>query len=281
VSSVQLLAAIPDWEWPADAAEVLLEALRGGAAGEEELELAAELAGSVCVMDDEIARTLLDLVLDPGVPPSVRGAAAIALGPTLEDMDTFDADDPIDEREEPLVSPPVLAAIRETLHRTYLNAEAPNEVRRRALEASVRSRESWHDGVIRAAFYSDDNDWKRTAVFCMRYVPGFDREIVEALEHAHPLIRLHAVRAAGAHEVEDAWPHVRAILDGGTEDRELLLAAIEAAGSIESEEAEELFRRLDDSDEEVAAAIEEALSMGRASRAVDDSFEGDGQDDED
>jgi hypothetical protein len=106
----------------------------------------------------------------------------------------------------------------------------------------------------------------------MRRVPDFDREIVEALESSQPLVRLQAVRAAGEHEVEDAWPHVRAILEARTRDKELLLAAIMAAGSIKLDEAEELFADLDDSDEEIAAAIAEALAIGGV---LDDSFEDD------
>jgi len=272
VRGVQLLARIPDWDWPPDAADVLLEALRGGAVEESELELAAELASSVVVMNDEIARALLDLLLDQGSPASVRETAAIALGPTLEAMDTYDPDDPIDALEEPLVSGAVYRAIREALHNTYLDADAPKDVRRRALEASVRSRESWHSGAIRAAYYSGDDDWRLTAVFCMRHVPDFDREILEALESSRPLIRLEALRAAGAYEVKDAWPHVRAILEARTGDKDLLLAAIAAAGSIKRDEAAELFAGLDDSDVDIAEAIHEALTFGGA---LDDSFEDD------
>jgi hypothetical protein len=272
MSGVQRLSRIPEWDWPEDAASVLLDALRGGAVEEAELKLAAELASSVIVMNDEVARALLDLLLDRDAPASVRETAAIALGPTLEEMDTYDPEDPLDALEEPRVSGAVHGAIREAMRNTYLNADAPKDVRRSALEASVRSREKWHPGAIRAAYYGEDDDWKLTAVFCMRHVPDFDREIVEALESSQPLVRLQAVIAAGEHEVEDAWPHVRAILEARTRDKELLLAAIMAAGSIKLDEAEELFADLDDSDEEIAAAIAEARAIGGV---LDDSFEDD------
>jgi hypothetical protein len=269
---VQLLSSIPDWDWPPDAADVLLAALRGGAV-DGELELALELASSVVVMNDEIARAILDVLLDQGVSVSVRESAAIALGPTLEEMDTYDPEDPIDALEEPLVSGPVHGAIRTALRDTYLNAGAPKDVRRRALEASVRALEDWHAGAIRASYYSGDDDWKLTAVFCMQYAPDFDREILEALETSHPLIRIQAVRAAGEYEVKEAWPHVRAILEARTGDKELLLAAIAAAGSIKPDEAEELFARLDDSDVEIAEAIREALMLGGSLDMSFDDFE--------
>ena len=47
-----------------------------------------------------------------------------------------------------------------------------------------------------------------------------------------------------AREIEDAWPWVRAILESGTGNRALLIAAIEAAGSIRPDEA--AGRRADD-----------------------------------
>lgn len=264
------MSRVPDWEWPADATDVLLEALRGGAIDESELKLAVELASSVVAMNDEIARALLDLLLDRSSPASVREAAAISLGPTLEVMDTYDADDPIDALEEPLVSGVVLRAIREVLHAVYLDADSPKDVRRRTLEAAVRSSEGWHAGAIRAAWYSGDDDWRLTAVFGMRHVAGFDHEILEALESPHPLIRLEALRAADAYEVKDAWPHVRAILEATTADKELLLAAIAAAASIKRDEAEGLFAKLDESDAEIASAIDEALTF---SGGLDDSLE--------
>ena len=65
------------------------------------------------------------------------------------------------------------------------------------------------------------------------------------------------------------WPHVRAILEATTADKELLLAAIAAAASIKRDEAEELFANLDDSDAEIASAIDEALTI---SGALDDSL---------
>lgn len=262
MTSVALLSRVPEWEWPPDAAALLLEALRGGAANESELELAAELAGSVVVMNDEIARTLLELLLDPNTPASIRGAAAIALGPTLEAMDTYDPEDPVDALEEPLVSGTVHRAMRQALHRTYLDADAPKEVRRRALEASVRSLETWHPGAIRAAYGSGDEDWKLTAVFGMRYVPDFQGEILETLESSHGPIRLEAIRAAGEREVQAAWPRIRTILEARTGEKALLIAAIEAAGRIRPDEAARLFAGLDDSDEEIAAAMDEALALG-------------------
>ena len=60
----------------------------------------------------------------------------------------------------------------------------------------------------RAAYSSDDEDWKLTAVFAMRSVRGFDGQILEALESENEDIHYEAVCAAGNWELEAAWSHV-------------------------------------------------------------------------
>ena len=52
------------------------------------------------------------------------------------------------------------------------------EVKRPILEASVRAPEKWHKNAVAAAYRSKDEDWKLTAVFCMRFIRGFDKQIV-------------------------------------------------------------------------------------------------------
>jgi hypothetical protein len=56
-----------------------------------------------------------------------------------------------------------------------MDASVPTDVRRRILEASVRAPQDWHRDAIRAAYASDDDVWRLTAVFCMRSVRGFER----------------------------------------------------------------------------------------------------------
>lgn len=148
------------------------------------------------------------------------------------------------------------------MREVYLDPGAPKEVRRRALEASVRAQEDWHTAAVRAAYHSGDIEWRLTAVICMCYVRGFDREIVEALERGDSQIRYQAVRAAGNWAVDAAWPHVRALVRAEQiDDRALLLAAIDAGAGIRPDEAAELLADLADSeDEEIADAVFEALA---------------------
>jgi hypothetical protein len=45
----------------------------------------------------------------------------------------------------------------------------------------VRAPQDWHENAVGSAYASGDDTWKLTAVFCMRFVRGFDGQIVEEL----------------------------------------------------------------------------------------------------
>lgn len=258
---VMALAGMSPWDWPADAGETLLGALHSAEEGRGERLLAAELAGNVTVMNDELAEALLAIVRDPKESEAMRATAAISLGPVLEELSWGD----LDEGEESPLSERVARAIRDGLRDVYLDAGAPKDVRRRALEASVRFEEDWHPGAVRAAYYSGDDAWRLTAVFCMYYIGGFDHEIVEALGSGDPALRYEAVRAAGNWSVQEAWPQIRALVRSEGVEKPLLLAALEAAASMRPEEALDTFGHLLESeDPEIADAAFEALEMADA-----------------
>jgi hypothetical protein len=268
---IQYLYETPPWQWPDDAGETLLEVLQNQAAPVEERRRAAELASSVTVMDDRIAEALLAVLRDPSAAEELRGQAAISLGPVLEEMDMeLEWEDP----DDLLISEPVFRAIQDTLHRLYLDAEAPKYVRRRALEASVRALADWHESAVRAAYHSGDEEWSRTAVFAMSHLPGFDAEILEALESPDPELHYEAVRAAGSRGLKEAWRHVKGIVQNERGDKALLLAAIEAVGGIRPDDAADILADLSDhDDEDIAEAVEEALSMSSEPWDEDDEEE--------
>ena len=264
---VKTLSQVGPWDWPADAGETLLSALQSDEAEDSDRLLAVHLASSVVVMNDDLASALLGIMRDPAEAETIRGAAAIALGPTLEELewDTFD------ELEGPPVSEGIARVIRDGLREVYLDAGVPKLVRRRALEASVRGEADWHTAAVRAAYQSGDDEWRLTAVFCMSYVAGFEGEILEALEGGDPALRYEAVRAAGDWAVDEAWPHICALVLAAEEiEKPLLLAAIDAVAGIRPEEAAEILGDLAESeDDEIAEAVFEALAMAEGPR--DDS----------
>jgi hypothetical protein len=264
---LRTLKNIPPWEWPEDTWKKLLEILQDDRAMESELLLAAELAGDFTVINDALADALLTLLCRRDQSEKIRGQAAISLGPVLEQADTADFEDaddcPIVER--------TFHRIQESLRQLYVDASVPSEVRRRILEASVRALQDWHQGAVRAAFSSDDELWRLTAVFCMRFVRGFDGQILEALDNKNPDIHYQAVLAAGNWEVDAAWPHVAALIVSRETEKPLLLAAIEAIASIRPHEAGEILADLADSnDEDIAAAVDEAMAMAAGLSDEDD-----------
>jgi len=153
----------------------------------------------------------------------------------------------------------------------YADAGVPKAVRRSILEAAVRSPQEWHERAVRAAYASDDEAWRLTAVFCMQFVRGFDDQILGALESDNPDIHYHAVCAAGTWGVDAAWSHIAALVSSTDTDKPLRLAAIEAVAVIRPQEAAELLADLTASDDEdIAEAADEALTMAAALPDDDD-----------
>ncbi len=246
------------WDWPKDADRALLEILGDERADERDRLLAAELAGCFTVINDELAGALLAVVLNNDETESLRSTAVISLGPVLEqcDMDGFEDDDyaPISED--------TFREIQKSLHRLYRDSDVPKEIRRLVLEASVRAPQDWHAEAVREAYFSADEAWMVTAVFCMRFIRGFEEQILEALESANPAIHYEAVCAAGNWELDAAWPHIADIINAGDTDKPLLLAAIDAVACIRPQEAVEIIGDLADSeDEEITEAVFEALAI--------------------
>ena len=268
------LQDIPPWEWPRGIGNKFLTIRRDRGANASDRLLAAGLAGDFTVINDPLAEALLSILGNAAEPEELRAQAAISLGPALEQAD-------IDEFEDPdsvPISEKMFRKIKQSLRKVYLDSGLPKLVRRRILEVAVRAQEEWHADAIRTAWSSGDREWVLTSVFCMNYVRGFDKQIMEALENSDPDIHYQAVRAAGTWEVDAAWPHVAALLTAEGTSKDILLAAIEAVATIRPREAGVLLVDLADSeDEDIAEAADEAMSM--AAGFPDDEF--DDEDDED
>jgi hypothetical protein len=269
---VKRLKDIPPWEWPEGTAAMLLEVLQDRLGDASDRLVAAELAGDFVVINADLVEALLSILRRGDESAALRGTAAIALGPVLEQA-YFDE---FEEADDAPITEDTFHEIQESLRALYTDAGVPQEVRRRVLEASVRAPQDWHPGAIRAAYFSENQAWRLTAVFGMRFVRGFEAQILEALDSEDPEIECEAVCAAGNWEVAAAWPHVSALLTSEDTDKPLLLAAIEAAASIRPLDAAEILDELTDSDDEdIVEAAYEALTMAGVLSDLDD------EDDED
>jgi len=258
---LEIFKEIPPWDWPEGIEEALLKVLRDHRAAESERLLAVEMAGDYVVINDELADELLSIVLDASEAEALRAKAAISLGPALEQADTMGFEDP----DEILITESMFLRIRDSLRGLYTDTGVPEEVRRRVLEASVRVPQDWHHDAIRDAYASEQENWRLTAVFCMRYVKGFEGQILEALKSGDPDILYEAICAAGNWELDAAWPRLTALLASEETDKNVLLAAIEAVTDIHPQEAGVILVDLADSeDEDIAEAATEAMVLAEA-----------------
>ena len=264
---LKILLDTPPWEWPRDAGKIFHRILTDPHASPSDRLAAADMAGNLVVMNDQLADALLVILRDATEPDDLRATAAIAFGPVLERTDTSGFDDPHDE---PPISRATFETIRETLHKLYLDESLPKEVRRRILEGSVRSHDAWHKTAIRTAYASGDREWMLTAVFGMRWIRGFEKQILDALQSNDSEIHCEAVHAAGNWELDPAWSHVVTLVEDPDTPKPLLLAAIGAVGGIRPQEATEILEDLADSgDPEIAEAAEDAISMAEAMSGPD------------
>ena len=69
---LKLLASTPPWEWPPNAGITLLAVLGDRQTAESEQLLAAEMAGEIVAIDDDLASALLSLVGDATASDALR-----------------------------------------------------------------------------------------------------------------------------------------------------------------------------------------------------------------
>jgi hypothetical protein len=247
----------PPWDWPKDAGRMFQKILVDRRADESDRLVAAELAGDFTVINDDLADTLLMVACSADEPEQLRARSAISLGPVLEQANTDGFEDPDDVP----ITERTFHDIQDLLEKLYLDTSAPKQVRRRSLEASVRAAKTWHQEAIRSAYSSGDKDWMLTAVFSMRWVRGFDDQILRALQSDDPRIHYEAVLAAGNWELDAAWSHLVELVNDAHSPKPLLLAAIGALGSIRPAEALDVLVDLAESDdEEIAEAVSEVMA---------------------
>ena len=254
----KILDETPAFEWPQDAAQKILEALADQRMDPSDRLLAAKLAGSSDLVTDDLADALLAVVANPEEAEQLRACAATSLGPILQYAD----EEGFEEFGDPPIYLDTFDKLVESLQGVYVDRDTPKLVRRRVLEASVRSPQDWHREAISWAYSQNDSDWRLTAIFSMGWVDGFDDQILEALESDDEASHREAVHAAGEQGLDQAWSYVVGLVNAKDTDKDLLLTAVLAAGNIRSDGAAAALAHLADSeDEDIRDAVAEALVL--------------------
>lgn len=265
MTELQKMYNTPPWDWSKTATALFLATLQDSTTDKTDRFLAAEMAGNFVVINDDLAAALLKIVEDSQESEELRSRAVISFGAALEyiytDMDEFAEDD---EYNDFAVTEQMYQQIIKSLQKLYFDGTVPEIVRRRTLEASIRSPQAYHSGAVRAAYQSGEKNWLITAVFCMQYIQGFQLEILEALQSKDTELKYQAIQAAGNWGIAESWPDIRDVLSNQDADTNLLLAAIDAAVNVGHHDAmavlSELLDRSSDNDD-IIDAVHEALAM--------------------
>ena len=272
MSDLQNLKDLPSWVWPPDAADHIKRGL--DSADVAERLAAAGLAGDLVVMDDEMADKLLSIV-QSDASEQLRGSAAIALGPALEEAFQVGFEEELDAGfDGRVLDEPRVAEIQRVLRAIHGDERAPDLVRRRCLEASIRAPQDWHSAAVSAAYARGEKGWKLTGLFGMGRIAGFRAQLLESLEGDDVDLLVEAVRSTGLRELSVAGPKVLELAADEQQDQLVRCAAVEALAALETEGSEELLVSLTESDDERLAELAlEALEERRVfSEPPDDAF---------
>ena len=172
--------------------------------------LAVRLASEGLVDCDDVAAVVVGILQDRNASEELRGHAALSLGPALEYGDMLGFDEP----QDLMLSEACFQQVTALLQRLYFDAETPALVRRCVLEAAVRAPADWQRDAVQAAYTHEERDWRVTAVFCMRFIRGYEREIIKLLKSPDSDIHFHAIRAARNWEIDAAWSHLVSLVAG-------------------------------------------------------------------
>ncbi len=180
----------------------------------------------------------------------VRAAAAGGLGPfvLLGELDK--------------ISPEKLAHIERVLLARITGTD-DDLVRRSALEAMGYSSRKEMERLITEAFEETDADWVASALVAMGRSASeeWEMHILRSLFHPDMVVRLEAIRAAGALSLNRAVEPMLEMLDGTEPNKEIRFAAIWSLSEIGGEKANAALESMLDNaiTDEEAEFIEEAI----------------------
>lgn len=224
-------------------------------------------------MDDGIALAIVALA-ESDASEDVRADALVALGPLLEegwDEDDGDWDGDPGMVDVAGVSREAFEAVRTRTRALYTDARQPALVRRRAFEVLIRDLQPEHAAEVRAHYAGGDPDWRRTAVFAMGVVPGFERELASLVATADGDLLFEAVRAAGAMEVRGAAGRIRRLAASEDTPRDLRIEAIVALPDVDAGCHELLEDLMESDDPEIADLAEDAMDELRFREQLSDA----------
>lgn len=286
---LETLSSLGLWEWPEDGHTIVAKGLA-------DLDVETRLLGLECAAES-FDRALVTRMIElwHGDPETVvQAAAAVSLGPALELMSDEMLDDEGDDEGPSLediedalpLTLEAFKALETDLQRRFEDTAEEPEVRRRCLEAAVRSPRDWHKAGVRYAFEQEGQAWRLTAVFCAGYVPGFGGEITDALDDEAPEVRMEAIRSAGVGGIEVLGPEILDLLKDEEAYEPFRIAAAETLVHLDPPGTREVLEDLSQGEgdlAEMAALVLEDLKTFDLDTDFDDDSDDawDGDEDDD
>ncbi len=290
------LKSCPVHIWPADVEKLLLRALSEPQSESEseseqverlDRQLAIELTRRLKFMDSEIVSALLDCIEDDAQPMSLRIAATGSLALALEHSGIEDQ-----RRSSAMLSRLAVLNVDEALQELYFDADVPAELRRAALEASVRVPadlpdalpDAWYNAEVERAYASEDVAWRKSAILCMGYMPHWAQTVREALHGDDEAIRISAIYAARQSMPEESWDTIVAIARDAQASLPLRVAAMANMPFIDPEGTLVLLDQLEEdgdiADRDLRTAVSQARIAAEALRSSPCAVCGEHPDDE-
>ncbi|MFC1879337.1 HEAT repeat domain-containing protein [Chloroflexota bacterium] len=197
--------------------------------------------------DDELAPIFLNL-MHSDEDYEVRSAAALGLGSYvyLGEIEEF-PEKKLHEIEDALLA--------------VVNSSQPDIVRRTALAALGFSSRAEVPQLIKNAYASQEQKWLASALKAMgrSCSEEWKGEVLAMIEHARPIVRTEAARAAGELEIKEAkLPLIELLYDP---DEDTRVASIWALSQIGGEEIQDIYEEMigETEDEDEIEIIEAAI----------------------
>ncbi|MCA9521075.1 MAG: HEAT repeat domain-containing protein [Myxococcales bacterium] len=227
------LLEMEDFHWPENAEAIILRGLADQAL--ENRSLAVQLTSGA--VTDSIARQLVRLAREDG-DHDLRCDALGALGDALQNFvfdDTGGLGGLSDDGEEWLDG---------ELQTIFRDPTTPEPVRVAALCAASRSTKEWIDDELRRAYQTGDERWMVAALDGMSYREDFDAQVLAALDHDSPSVRVAAIDACAVAQVEASLPRLIRFARDETLDPMQRVAAVAALGLFDTPEIEAVLEQL-------------------------------------
>lgn len=238
-------------EWPRDSDEILLEIINNNKISMRTRQEAIEFASDLAVVDLKVVRAFCTIIKNSEESYELRSSAISGLSDILAEVSSpeYQAEIKFVDPNEDIIKISDFDEVRQLLQQIFYNKHEIPEIKRRALEVSATLPDIWHSEAIKEAYADGDVAWRLTALYCMRFVDGFEKEICQELLSRNADMQQYALIAVKMKKIASVWPQVRGIIEAERINEDVFYAALEAGIAINPQAMPEILTSLSDFDD--------------------------------